>query len=316
MADVTFPQFNVPFPYASLPDQLAASFVPPNQQFSNGSQYGRWNGVNNNAFGLFPGQFQSLFGSPTAPPMQFQAPYGNNGYLGSNQGPGSNPGMSPPQSTPPANQPMPAAPGTNVPAPGMYPPPLNPGQSPFQAGLLNPPAGYSGPPGGTQPPAGTVPSPTNSPIPGSLSSNNKMAQVPPGFYNYGGSAWGGNGPIQASSLGQNDRMYLNALMHIPGMSGPISQMIGGSNGDARNAVDNINATNPAALNGYDFNSYNGPLKQQFAQFAGNIPGGYQNPITGQYSTQGLPQVFQNYFANNPTQAQQYMTGGVRAVRGG
>jgi len=92
-APFSFPQFNMPgFPFTSLPDQLAQSFVPPNQQFTSGAQYGRWNGVNNNGFGLFPDQFQSLFGSPSPPPMQFQPPYGNNGTLGSNQGPGSNPG--------------------------------------------------------------------------------------------------------------------------------------------------------------------------------------------------------------------------------
>lgn len=87
-----FPQFNMQgFPYSSLPDQLAASFLPGNQQFDAGSQFGRWNGVNNNAFGLFPAQWGSVFGSPTASPMAFQPPYGNNGTLGSNQGPGSNP---------------------------------------------------------------------------------------------------------------------------------------------------------------------------------------------------------------------------------
>src|SRR6187551_2441899 len=95
MADFQFPNFTTPFPFQNLPAQLAASFVPPNQQFSNGSQYGRWNGVNNNAFGLAPSNFQSLFGSPTPPPMQFQPPYGNNGTMGSNQGPGSNPGGAP-----------------------------------------------------------------------------------------------------------------------------------------------------------------------------------------------------------------------------
>src|SRR6478609_4504632 len=96
-----FPTFNVPFPYSSLPEQLQASMVPPGQQFTNGSQYGRWNGVNNNAFGLFPDQWPSVFGSPVPQPMQFQPPWGNNGTLGSNQGPGSNPGMSPPPGPPP-----------------------------------------------------------------------------------------------------------------------------------------------------------------------------------------------------------------------
>jgi len=89
-----FPQFTTPFPYSSLPDQLQASFAPPNGQFTNGSQYGRWNGVNNNAFGLFPNQFQPLFGTtPGGTQMQFQPPWGNNGTLGSNQGPGANPMM-------------------------------------------------------------------------------------------------------------------------------------------------------------------------------------------------------------------------------
>ncbi|MGN6589881.1 MAG: hypothetical protein ACTHKE_06295 [Sphingomicrobium sp.] len=84
------------FPYANLPQQIAAAFVPPNQQFSNGSQYGRWNGVNGNAFGLFPNQFQGLFGyQPQGGGMQFMPPYGNNGQIGSNQGPGSNPGVAP-----------------------------------------------------------------------------------------------------------------------------------------------------------------------------------------------------------------------------
>jgi len=96
MANTTpfqFPQFNIPgmnFPFPSLPAQASAAFAP--QQFSNGSQYGRWNGVNNNAFGLFPNQFRGMFGFQPGGSMAFQPPYGNNGGLGSNQGPGANPG--------------------------------------------------------------------------------------------------------------------------------------------------------------------------------------------------------------------------------
>lgn len=89
-----FPNFNLQgFPYANLPQQAAAAFAP--QQFSNASQYGRFNGVNNNAFGLFPNQFGALFGYQPGGQMQFQPPYANNGMLGSNQGPGANPGMAP-----------------------------------------------------------------------------------------------------------------------------------------------------------------------------------------------------------------------------
>src|SRR6185503_13280653 len=47
---------------------------------------------------LFPNQFQPLFGAnPGGGQMQFQPPWGNNGTLGSNQGPGANPGMTPMQ---------------------------------------------------------------------------------------------------------------------------------------------------------------------------------------------------------------------------
>ncbi len=74
-----FQNFNVPglnFPFQNLPAQASAAFAP--MQFSNGSQYGRWNGVNNNAFGLFPNQFQPLFGyQPQGGGMQFQPPYAN-----------------------------------------------------------------------------------------------------------------------------------------------------------------------------------------------------------------------------------------------
>lgn len=91
MADSTtgftgFPNFNIPglnFPFPSLPAQASAAFAP--QQFTDGSQYGRWNGVNNNAFGLFPNQFGPLFGyQPQGGNMQFQPPYGNmtGGYQG------------------------------------------------------------------------------------------------------------------------------------------------------------------------------------------------------------------------------------------
>jgi len=135
MTTPTFPQFNMPgFPYTSLPNQLAASFMPPNQQFTSGAQYGRWNGVNNNAFGLFPDQFASLFGSPVPPPMQFQPPYGNNGTLGSNQGPGSNPGGTPnpgPVASDPMNKMAPAG-APQVPQ-GAY-------ANQFAQGIMNDPA--------------------------------------------------------------------------------------------------------------------------------------------------------------------------------
>ncbi len=203
-----FPQFNMPgFPYANLPQQIAASFGPPNGQFTNGSQYGRWNGVNNNAFGLFPDQFQSLFGSPAPQPMQFQPPYANNGYLGSNQGPGSNPGNQPPpppstpppQSGPPPQQPLPGA----VQGPGgTYPMPISPqfidpnrqpvggiGAAPPGPPLTGttsvPPAGFNSPPPPTTniPPPGATPPPTGIPVNGSpmvkpLDSNLKMAGGP------------------------------------------------------------------------------------------------------------------------------------------
>jgi len=143
----SFPNYTVPFPYANLPAQLQASTNPPAP--SNGSQYGRWNGVNNNAFGLFPSQWPSVFGSPTPQPMQFQPPWGNNG--GSNQGPGSNPGMSGglppiPAAAPPGSQWIQGQPGSQQPpiTPGMSLPPLNPGQSPFTPGLPSvAPAGAS-----------------------------------------------------------------------------------------------------------------------------------------------------------------------------
>ena len=138
MADFQFPNFGVPFPFQNLPQQLQASFVPPNQQFSNGSQYGRWNGVNNNAFGLFPSQFQSVFGSSTAPPMQFQPPWGNNGLLGSNQGPGSNPGMSQPQGGAPT--PNGGAPAPSGGAPSPYP---QPGPDSGNPGFGAPPSSAS-----------------------------------------------------------------------------------------------------------------------------------------------------------------------------
>ena len=126
MADFSFPNFGVPFPYANLPQQLQASFVPPAQQFSNGSQYGRFNGVNNNAFGLFPSQWPSVFGSPVAPPMSFQPPYGNNGTLGSNQGPGSNPnGPAPATPAQVGQPPMPTGDNFNTPIPKSAP--ANPG---------------------------------------------------------------------------------------------------------------------------------------------------------------------------------------------
>ena len=198
----SFPQFNMPgFPYANLPEQLAASFGPPNGQFTNGSQYGRWNGVNNNAFGLFPDQFQSLFGSPAPQPMQFQPPYANNGYLGSNQGPGSNPGNQPPpppstpppQSGPPPQQPLPGAvqgPGGTYPMP-TSPQFIDPNRQPVGGIGAAPP----GPPltGTTSvPPSGFNPGDSNlkmaqsgSPQPGLLGSNfqNVLAQNPVAAFN-------------------------------------------------------------------------------------------------------------------------------------
>lgn len=191
MASFSFPDFNVPgFPFQNYMQQLAAAFTPPNQQFSNASQYGRFNGVNNNGFGLSPNQFQGLFGFQPGPQLPFQPPYANNGMLGSNQGPGANPGRTPPPGT---GIPGSGGAGTggatnggSLPIPNF--PPFNPGAPSFTPGLPNVvPAGASGtpglptPPNNGIPPAGYAP-PTSgtqgatplAPLPASNMANNQL----------------------------------------------------------------------------------------------------------------------------------------------
>jgi hypothetical protein len=49
---------------------------------TNGSQYGRWNGVNNNAFGLAPSGWPSLYGYHAPSQGAWQPPWGHNGAVG------------------------------------------------------------------------------------------------------------------------------------------------------------------------------------------------------------------------------------------
>jgi hypothetical protein len=148
--------------------------------------------------------------------------------------------------------------------------------------------------------------------------------APSAWDNYSGSLWsGGSGTVPTSSLTQADLQYLNKMHMIPGMDQFLAQnLLAGNPTEIKNAIDSINATNPAANYQYDPSTYSGPLKAPIAQFLATNPNvvanaermGMANPLTGLFSTQYLPGVFQNYFANNPTQAQQYATGGVRAIR--
>jgi hypothetical protein len=152
----------------------------------------------------------------------------------------------------------------------------------------------------------------------------KAATAGGGAADYAGSMWsGGSGTVPTSSLTQADLQYLNKMHMIPGMDQFLAQnLLAGNPTEIKNAIDSINATNPAANYQYDPSTYSGPLKAPIAQFLASNPNvvanaeraGMANPLTGLFSTKYLPGIFQNYFAANPTQAQQYATGGVRAIK--
>ncbi len=290
----SYPTYNVPFPYQNLPQQLQASFTPPSGQFTSGAQYGRWNGVNNNAFGLFPSQWPSVFGSPTAPPMQYQPPWGNNGTLQSNQGPGSNPGMTPPPSGPPPQQ---------MPNPGQTPiygtmgTPVDPNKQPVGPPNPNMPPLYPQTPGLTYnvPPSGynlpnkmgVASTPTQAP--GTMTTGQQYGTAP---YNPnqqpGSSMWGNTtGPVNVGALTPTDQLYLQKMMHMPGMPGMIGNMLQGSNMDVRNALSTLGGQadpydNTSQVNNYDPSTYNGQLKPLFQQYFQNNPQAMQMATAAGY----------------------------------
>ncbi len=73
MADPQIPQFML--------DQLHQSMQGP--PLTNGSQYGRWNGNQNNGFGLAPSGWPSLYGYHAPQQLPWQPPWGNNGAANS-----------------------------------------------------------------------------------------------------------------------------------------------------------------------------------------------------------------------------------------
>jgi hypothetical protein len=81
-----------------MQDQLAASMQGP--PLTNGSQYGRWNGVGLNGFGLAPSAWPSLYGYKAPPPLAFQPPWGHNGAVGNPLPPTGPQGLPPPSSLP------------------------------------------------------------------------------------------------------------------------------------------------------------------------------------------------------------------------
>jgi len=65
-------------PFANLADQIAKSFVPNAQKYSNGSPFGRWQGTNQSGFGLLPSSLPDLFGYKAPTPMPWSRPWGLN----------------------------------------------------------------------------------------------------------------------------------------------------------------------------------------------------------------------------------------------
>jgi len=252
--DFRFPQFNQPgFPYQDQPQQTAASIAQGNGPFSNGSQYGRWNGLNNGGLGLGSSQAPALFnGQP--PPMQYQPPWGSN--------PGANAGLPPiPPGAPSGSQWTQGQPGSQQPpiAPGMNLPALAPGQSPF---------------GAAQGPAKVAPI---APAPQTAPWN--QAQ---------GSMWGNStGPVNVNSLTPQDQLFAQKMLHIPGMSGMIGNMLQGSNLDVRNALSTLGGQadpydNASQVNNYDPSTYTGQLKPLFQQYFANNPQAVQQAAAAGY----------------------------------
>lgn len=102
------------FPYQNFAQQASAAVQGP--PITNGQQYGRWNGVQNNAFGLAPSGWPSLYGYQAPQQGAWQPPWGNNGPTGGGPGgppgagvggaPGQGGGMPPPSQGVPQGVPM------------------------------------------------------------------------------------------------------------------------------------------------------------------------------------------------------------------
>jgi len=65
-------------PFSNLADQIAKSFVPNAQKYSNGSPFGRWQGTNLPGFGLLPSSLPDLFGYKAPTPLPWSRPWGLN----------------------------------------------------------------------------------------------------------------------------------------------------------------------------------------------------------------------------------------------
>jgi len=160
--------------------------------------------------------------------------------------------------------------------PGMNLPPLNPGQSPFTAGLPNVgPAGYTG--GGV-------------PMPGIASGN----VAPAGYAGttkaglLGGSQFtGANGALSAlnpATLTDADKMYLDKLFNIPGVGMGSLESALGSNSDAIINAVQPETYSPSALAKYDPSTYQGPLRDIVSQYLQSNPNSQQMATIGGYGS--------------------------------
>lgn len=127
------------------------------------------------------------------------------------------------------------------------------------------------------------------------------------------SMWGqSNGQFSTQNLTPQDSLYLNYMKNLAPGAGAgmekfmVQDLFHGDPTQIKNALNNLNATDPASVQQFDPSTYNGQFKDAFNNFFQQNPNavqnmtnaGYANPLTGQYSTGGLPGVFQNYFNNN------------------
>ncbi len=325
----TFPNYNTggaAFPYASAPAQLQGSMqaLPQTTQ----GQYERWNGVQNNAFGLAPNAWPPLFGTtPQGGDMQWQPPWNMNGSgFNPTAGTGSGAGAVPLGGAAQGAQQQGApAQGIDMNAlqqmlqqwtngsTGGIPSTLN---ALSGAGLLgpNPQQGGQGAPNSqfTPIPNGTPNAHPDSAAPGTVTPN---GSIPAGAQFTGANGTGPMSTINPATLTSADKMYLQKMLNIPGIGmGNLQNALGPNSNAIINAVQ-PQSYDPAAMASYNPASYNGPLKAMFNTYLQSSPNTQALVNNGYGSLLGQMGYTGNTTSSNPLIAAGDAARAARAAKG-